>query len=144
MTFYNSCVKNNYDPEYVLNFHNDLLITHLSYDLLINKFKNKKNVIFIADPPYLSTDNDAYTSYWGLHEFLDVFTNLRGTNYIFFTSDKSHLIELDEWLNINVGKGFFNEDKVIYQKEMRNKNYSFLDLMVVNIKGYKNKLEESR
>jgi hypothetical protein len=52
----------------------------------------------MVDPPYLSTDVGSYKNYWKLKDYLDVLDVLDGTNYMYFTSNKSHIIELCEWM----------------------------------------------
>jgi hypothetical protein len=62
--------------------------------------------LFIADPPYLSTDTSTYSSdsYWKIKDYLGVLTTICGLNYVYFTSEKSQIIELCEWLDANEGK----------------------------------------
>ena len=58
-------------------------------------------VVFLIDPPYLSTDSSSYNSegYWRLTDYLDVLTVLQNKNYFYFTSNKSSIIELCEWMS---------------------------------------------
>ena len=74
------------------------------YRTLFNRYKHKKNVVFIVDPPYLTTEVKAYKEgvYWKLAEYLDVLNVLKDTNYIYFTSEKSSIIELINWLQQNL------------------------------------------
>lgn len=69
------------------------------YKLLFEEYKNNTNVVFLLDPPYLSTDTKSYNSdgYWKLKDYLDVLNLLDVGSYFYFTSDKSHLVELCEW-----------------------------------------------
>jgi hypothetical protein len=59
----------------------------------------------LVDPPYLSTDTSTYNSdkYWRLGDYLDVLHVLTDGNYIYFTSNKSQIVELLDWLTVNYG-----------------------------------------
>ncbi|GAB6122284.1 hypothetical protein JCM30204_34330 [Dysgonomonas termitidis] len=94
---YNRVKASDYDcdPDEYLK---GLEIVHCDYKELYNRYKDIPGVLFIVDPPYLSTDTGTYHSdkYWKLRDYLDVLNVLSGTDYIFFTSDKSSLVELCE------------------------------------------------
>lgn len=57
-----------------------------------------EDTVFLVDPPYLSTDVGTYNMYWKLSDYLDVLTILAGHHFIYFTSNKSSIIELCEWM----------------------------------------------
>lgn len=95
-TLYN-CVRMS---DYVTDGYLDgLTIESTDYKVLFEKYKDKSNVIFLVDPPYLSTDVGTYKNYWKLKDYLDVLDVLKDTNYIYFTSDKSNIVELCEWMS---------------------------------------------
>ena len=50
------------------------------------------------DPPYLTTECGMYENYWKLTDYLNVLRLLKGTKYVYFTSDKSQIVELCQWL----------------------------------------------
>lgn len=75
-----------------------LTITHTDYRQLFAQYATQPHVCFLIDPPYLSTQTLTYNGYWRLSDYLDVLHTLHGTNYFYFTSDKSSLVELCEWL----------------------------------------------
>ena len=56
-----------------------------------------------ANPPYLSTDTTTYnrTDYWKLTDYLNVLKVIEDTSYFYFTSNKSQIIELCEWMEQN-------------------------------------------
>ena len=66
-------------------------------------YKNEENVVFLIDPPYLSTDTKTYKNmdYWRLGDYLDILNLLEGKYYFYFTSEKSQIIELATWLSKN-------------------------------------------
>ena len=107
--FYNNVKSCDYecDPDEYLR---GLDVVRVDYKVLYEQYKDVPGVVFTVDPPYLSTDTSTYHSdkYWKLRDYLDVLHVLVGTNYIFFTSDKSCLIELCEWFadNPNIGNPF--------------------------------------
>ncbi|NDW09185.1 DNA adenine methylase [Dysgonomonas sp. 520] len=130
--FYNNVKSCDYDfnpDEYLAG----LEIVHCDYRELYNQYKDMEGVIFIVDPPYLSTDTKTYGSdkYWKLRDYLDVLKVLVGANYFFFTSNKSSLIELCEWFEKN--KGFsnpFNNSVLNTQNVTLNKTPGYTDMML--------------
>lgn len=96
-TFYNCVRQSTYDASGYLE---GLTIVSKDYKELYDEYKNKPNVLFLVDPPYLSTDVSAYKeNYWKLTDYLDVLNVLDGSNYIYFTSNKSQIVELCNWLD---------------------------------------------
>ena len=70
------------------------------YKELFDQYKDLKDVVFLVDPPYLSTDTSTYTSdkFWKLKDYLNVLDVLVGTKYLYFTSNKSQIVELCQWM----------------------------------------------
>ena len=64
------------------------------YKTLAAKFADDKTAVFICDPPYLSTDCKSYESYWKLTDYLDVVSLFENRHFIYFTSNKSQILEL--------------------------------------------------
>ncbi|MCC4211336.1 DNA adenine methylase [Leeuwenhoekiella parthenopeia] len=75
-----------------------LEIIRKDYKEVYAEFKGQE-VIYLLDPPYLSTDTASYNSdkYWKLRDYLDVLELLEGSKYFYFTSNKSSIVELMEW-----------------------------------------------
>ena len=94
-TLYNCVRMNDYNAE---NYLEGVVIESLDYKELFAKYQDITNVVFLVDPPYLSTEVGTYKNYWKLKDYLDVLDVLNGTNYIYFTSNKSSIIELCEWM----------------------------------------------
>ena len=128
-TFYNTVRKCAYDLS--LDYLEGLEVVSCDYRELFNKYKDASNVIFLIDPPYLSTDVSTYTMNWQLSDYLDVLQTLVGTNYIYFTSNKSSIIELCEWMGRNntIGNPFTGSEKVEFNAHM-NYNSSYTDIML--------------
>ena len=128
-TFYNTVRKCDYNP--CLDYLDGLEIVSCDYKELFNKYKDMPDVVFLIDPPYLSTEVGTYTMNWGLSDYLDVLQTLVGTNYIYFTSNKSSIIELCDWIgkNNSLGNPFIGSEKVEFNAHM-NYNSSYTDIML--------------
>jgi len=87
--------------------------------------------MFLVDPPYLSTDVGTYRMYWKLADYLDVLNVLRDKPFVYFTSNKSSILELCEWLGRNktLGNPFTECEKVEFNQHM-NYNASYTDMML--------------
>ena len=94
-TLYNCVRKSDYDATGYLD---GIQVTSKCYKDLFEMYRDKENVIFLVDPPYLSTESGTYKSFWKLRDYLDVLNVLDGTKYFYFTSNKSSIIELCEWI----------------------------------------------
>lgn len=100
------------------------------YKQIFQQFKTNKNVVFLVDPPYLSTDTTPYKGYWKLADYLDVLNVLDGTRYFYFTSNKSSIIELCEWIeNSTVGNPFKDGNRSFVTNSV-NFNATYTDIMV--------------
>lgn len=94
-TLYNCIRMSDYNAD---NYLDGVIVESLDYKELFSKYQYQNNVVFLVDPPYLSTEVGTYKNYWKLKDYLDVLDVLNGTNYIYFTSNKSNIIELCEWM----------------------------------------------
>lgn len=94
-TLYNTIRQSAYDADGYLD---GIEVVTIDYKQLFAKYKDLANVVFLVDPPYLSTDSGTYKNHWKLKDYLDVLQVLDGTNYFYFTSNKSSIIELCEWI----------------------------------------------
>ena len=88
----------------------------------------------MLDPPYLTTECGMYENYWKLTDYLSVLRLLRGTKYIYFTSDKSQIVELCRFMAEEYG-----EVAPMYGAEVRQRtntlNYQakFNDMMITKL-----------
>ena len=73
----------------------------MDYRELYVRFRDFNKVVFLVDPPYLSTDTATYNSdgYWKLKDYLDVLQVIHDRDYFYFTSNKSQIVELCEWIS---------------------------------------------
>lgn len=100
---YNNVRKCGYEP--CQDYLDGLEIVSCDYRKLFDRFKDTPDVVFLVDPPYLSTDVSTYRMYWRLSDYLDVLSVLPGHDFIYFTSGKSCIVELCEWMGRNPGLG---------------------------------------
>ena len=128
-TMYNTMKHSNYSADGYLD---GLEVVHCDYRELFVKFPDKDKTLFLIDPPYLSTEVGAYKCYWRLTDYLDVLKLLQGTRFIYFTSNKSNIIELCKWIDENSDLGgVLNGAEVLTQANNINYNAGFTDMMLV-------------
>lgn len=134
-SLYNNVRQTDYDATGYLD---GLEIVKQDYRDLFERWKQFPNVCFLIDPPYLSTDAGTYTGYWKLKEYLDVLHTLNGTNYFYFTSNKSNVVELCDWMERNGATS--NPFHGAVKKELTthmNYNSAYVDMML-----YKRRIHE--
>jgi site-specific DNA-adenine methylase len=117
-----------------------LEVVQADYRQLCEQYRNVPDVLFIADPPYLSTDTSTYTSegYWHVNDYLNVLTALNGLRFIYFTSNKSQIIELCEWIDSKGG-----EVRNVFQNAVASKVFSSIrgDIGYTDIMLFKNEIK---
>lgn len=127
-TFYNAVKQNDY---YADGYLDGLEIVNLDYADLFQHWRYHPNVVFFVDPPYLSTEVSSYNCYWKLANYLDVLQTVKETSYFYFTSNKSSILELCEWLEKNLGAE--NPFKGAVRKEIFSNtgyNSNYIDIML--------------
>ena len=133
-TLYNNIRTTDYPlcPDYL----DGLTITSCDYRELYKHYKDTPDVVFLIDPPYLSTDVTTYTMSWRLSDYLDVLTVLQGHPFVYFTSNKSSILELCEWMGKNrtLGNPFEHCHKLEFNARM-NYNASYTDMMLYTSKA---------
>jgi len=110
------------------------------YDLFL-KYQDAPGVLFVVDPPYLSTNTSTYNSvdYWKLKDYLNVLRVLDGSDYVFFTSNKSSIIELLEWIeNTYQIKSLFTGATILTADVQLNYSSKYTDMMLYRFNKYKN------
>lgn len=129
-TFYNCIKKVDYQ---IAGYLDGLEIVKMDYQDLFKVFKNETGVLFIVDPPYLSTDTTTYNSdkYWKLKDYLDVLNVLSTGKYVYFTSNKSSIVELCDWFSSNYGiENPFTGAKINTFGVRINKTAQYTDMML--------------
>lgn len=128
-TMYNVVRKNDYEP--APDYLKGIDVVCQDYRELFDRWKHIDGVVFLVDPPYLSTDCTTYSSYWRLGNYLDVLHTLKGTNYFYFTSNKSSILELTDWIerNLKAENPFSGAVKVEANARL-NKTAGYTDIML--------------
>ena len=128
-TLYNNIRTTDYSP--CPDYLDGLNIVSADYKEIFEQYKDDPNVVFLVDPPYLSTDSKTYKMYWKLSDYLDVLTVIAGHSFVYFTSNKSSIVELCDWIGKNklIGNPFENCHRKEFNAHM---NYSatYTDIML--------------
>lgn len=128
-TLYNVIRQTDY-PEAV-DYLEGLTITCKDYKEVFECYKDVPNVVFLVDPPYLSTEVGTYKMYWCLADYLDVLNVLKRHSFVYFTSNKSSILELCDWMDRNpfIGNPFKDCRKIEFNAHM-NYNSKYTDIML--------------
>ncbi len=126
---YNKIRKSNYNADGYLQ---GVEVVRLDYRELFELYKNENKVVFLVDPPYLSTDTGTYASNgcWKLKDYLGVLKVIIDQSYFYFTSNKSQIVELCEWISSvsSSANPFKNAAKTTVNTSM-NFNSKYTDIM---------------
>ena len=111
-------------------------VVSADYKEVFERYRDVPNVVFLVDPPYLSTEVGTYKMYWRLSDYLDVLTVLKDRDFVYFTSNKSSIIELCEWIGNNkaLGNPFEDCQRVEFNATM-NYNAKYTDIMLYRKRG---------
>lgn len=126
---YNNIRKAGY-PE-CADYLEGLEVVSCDYKELFERYKDTPGVVFLVDPPYLSTEVGTYTMCWRMADYLDVLNVLDGHPFVYFTSDKSSILELCEWIgkNKSVSNPFEGCTRMEFNQHM-NYNAGYTDMML--------------
>lgn len=128
-TMYNVVRLNDYQP--APDYLEGVEVVRMDYRQLFDRWKHVSGAVFLIDPPYLSTDCGTYGNYWKLANYLDVLQCLKGTSYFYFTSNKSSILELTDWLEKNLGgDNPFSGAKRVDMNARMNHNAGYVDIML--------------
>lgn len=136
--FYNCTRKNDYDL--ADNYLDGIELVRKDYIELYDQFKSCDKVVFIMDPPYLSSLKLTYTNEdWNLSQYVKIFDILQEQkNWIFFFNGESGLKDLlmylDTFINDETKKIYANAD-IYERKNQMNFKSKFIDIMMVRTKG---------
>lgn len=132
-TFYNVIRASDYVVDGYLD---GLTVVSDDYRVIFDKYRNTPGVIFFVDPPYLSTDVTSYKNYWKLSDYLNVLDVLSGTRYFYFTSNKSSIVELCEWMETrssDLSVNPFNGSTTLSVAGSVNYNAKYDDIMLYKL-----------
>lgn len=128
-TIYNNVRTSDFhDPK---DYLEGLTITSEDYKEMFKRYKDVPGVVFLVDPPYLSTYVGTYKMYWRLADYLDVLNVLKGHSFVYFTSNKSSILELCDWIgkNPSIGNPFKECRKVEFNARI-NHSAEYTDIML--------------
>ena len=130
-TMYNRIRRSDYNADGYLD---GIMVESCDYRKLFDKYRDRDDVVFLVDPPYLCTDVGTYNMSWKFSDYLDVLKVLIGHKYVYFTSNKSSIIELCDWIgkNGNIGNPFDGATRNEFNASM-NYNSHYTDIMLCNI-----------
>lgn len=99
------------------------------------KYKTHKKILYILDPPYFASNMAAYGKghFWTLAKYLETIELVINNKFIFFSSDKSSVLELIDFFN----KYLSETSKITYYKIQKNiclnKTARYNDNLISNI-----------
>ncbi|MGE8433879.1 hypothetical protein [Chryseobacterium joostei] len=128
--------KNDNTPEKTEVFLEGVEFVLLDYKILFDRYKDLDNVVFIVDPPYLSTDVKSYKAgrHWKLSDYLNIIRTIENRPYFYFTSNKSQIVELFNWLhNNNYGCSPFANATVKLTTNRVNSSSGYEDSMIYKL-----------
>lgn len=103
----------------------------MDYKDLYERYKDDKDVLFLLDPPYLSTDVSSYTGdYWKLNDYLDVLNCVKDSSFFYFTSNKSNVLELVAWIRDQGYYDYFKGATFENRGSTTSHNSRYTDIMV--------------
>lgn len=112
----------------------ELEVVHMDYRELFERERGNSRALFVLDPPYLTTECGMYQNYWRLTDYLDVLRLLDGTKWVYFTSDKSQIVELCKWLDENFGASALMFGATVRQRtNTLNYHAQFNDMMITRL-----------
>ena len=127
-SFYNNVKLSDYVCDGYLD---GLEVVSMDYRELVAQYQGVPNVVYLVDPPYLSTEVGTYRMCWRLSDYLDVLTILHGKSYVYFTSNKSDILELCQWIGQNhwIGNPFEGATRTEMRRTM-NYQTAYTDIML--------------
>lgn len=130
-TMYNRVHEGDYTADGYLD---GLEVVGMDYRELFKEHRDNPRALFLLDPPYLTTECGQYENYWRLTDYLDVLRLTMGTRYIYFTSDKSQIVELCRWMRDNVsGDAPLAGSQAHVRTNIINKQARYNDMMITRL-----------
>lgn len=76
--------------------------------------RTPKDAILIVDPPYLTTTAERYGKrqdniYWGLTEHMRLLNHIKGSKFIYFSSSKSEILEMNAVIKELLGVSYLGD-----------------------------------
>ena len=128
-TLYNSVRQSDYPL--AADYLDGITVVSADYREVFSQYKDVPGVVFLVDPPYLSTEVGTYSMYWRLSDYLDVLTVLARHRFVYFTSNKSSILELCDWMGRHpeLGNPFEDCQRREFNAQL-NYNSTYTDIML--------------
>ncbi len=128
-SFYNNTKRGDYHADGYLD---GIEVVKCDYRELAERYRGRRDVLFLIDPPYLSTDSASYKAgtYWKLKDYLDVLLTLLDGNYVYFTSSKSQIVELCDWFSAHFGLETPFSNATVKTYQVKGKVLNYTDMML--------------
>jgi hypothetical protein len=141
-TLYNKIKHDDYECEGYLD---GLEVVKCDYRTLVERFRGRKDALFLVDPPYLSTDASSYRAgtYWKLKDYLDVLLVLLDGNYVYFTSSKSQIVDLCDWFARHFGTNTPFSGAAVSTYQVKGKVLNYTDMMLYKPHATRNRTRPS-
>lgn len=124
---YNTVIRSDY--AIADGYLDGLEVVRMDYRALHQAYMDYPGVVFVADPPYLSTDKQSYNGYWGIAECLDVLKVLEGS-FVYFTSSKSEIVPLAQWIERVTGWAPMRGAQMLERRNAVNHTSGYTDVMI--------------
>lgn len=114
-------------------------ITRVQMDYKELLKQTPKDAILVVDPPYLMTTLERYAKQqdelsWGVAEHLHLLNYIKGYKFIYFSSSKSEILELDAALKKLFGTSYLGEVAVKEkQANLGASTIGYKDLLITNL-----------
>jgi len=111
---------------------------------LLAQHKGRPGTVLIADPPYLTTDASSYREgrFWRLRDHLDVIAAMDGHPYFYFTSDRSQIADLCEWIAAHGGRSPLQGATAAHSRAALNHAAGYRDIMFHKANKMKNRMKK--
>lgn len=131
---YNCVPKNPYSAEGYLDG-----VTRVQMDYRDLLKKAPKDAILVVAPPYLTTTAARYGKrqddvYWGLTEHMRLLNYIKGSKFIYFSSSKSEILELNAVIKELLGVSYLG-DYICREKDanLGDGTIGYKDLLITNL-----------
>lgn len=141
--FYSHVAKRDYTDAGYLD---GIEVVREDYRTLLDEYKDNPNALFLLDPPYLSTDVSTYGSveHTGLAWNIELLNSVKELRYIFFTSERSELLDLMKSITTASGVSMYDNSEIRRRSYgIGKKDIKVEDIMVISKPREKESTEAS-
>lgn len=127
---YNNIPKNAYSVDGYLD---GLEIVRKEWRELVDQYKGRDDVVLVLDPPYMLTDKTGYENelYWGFGECMDVVDACVGSKYMYFTSSRSGIDKVVEYMCRRFAQCSLFEGAERHVVNVRGRSVNYDDILYV-------------